>query len=332
MRQADPSSPTVGPSAAPPVSASAPSGGLVVPAGAAQPGSVILVRGPVDVYGTVHGDVLTVFGDVVVHPGARVEGNAASLFGHATRADVAAPRGLFEGTSPGAVAPPTLATTLGMPLGWFLLLAALGAAVATRADRQLRAVRELVEQHPARALAVGVAGQLLVAPALVVLVAALAATLVGIVVVPLAVVIYIAAAAGLAVLGFLAAATVLGRALMARTGRDGALPTRSPAPILLGLGVFLALWMVAGALGSVPGATLVARTLAVAVTWIGLSAGFGAALLTRAGTHTGRRRSTGAADTLVTERGVIPVWQTPTPIATLVAARPSAAVPGARPE
>ncbi|HEY0777292.1 MAG TPA: hypothetical protein VGD56_04920 [Gemmatirosa sp.] len=320
--------------AAPAASVVAPSGGLVVPAGVAQPGSVILVRGPIDVYGTVHGDVLTVFGDVVVHPGARVDGNAASLFGHATRADAPAnaTQTATAAQSAGPVAPPTLAAALGMPLGWFLLLGALGAAVATRADRQLRAVREVVEQHPARALAAGVAGQLLVVPALVVLVAALAATIIGIVAVPLAIVVYAVAAAGLATLGFLAAAAVLGRALIARARDGGALPARSPAPVLLGLGIVLGLWMVAGAVSRVPGATLVAHTLAVAVTWIGLSAGFGASLLTRAGTHAGRRRAAGRNDTLVADRGVVPVWQTPTPIATLVAARPSASVPAGRPQ
>lgn len=314
----------------------APSGALVVPAGATQTGSVILVRGPVDVYGTVHGDVLTMFGDVVVHPGAHVDGAATSLFGHATRADGANAGRLGVG-APGVTAPPpTLAAALGVPLSWFLLLAALGAAVATRADRQLRAVRELVEQHPTRALGVGIAGQLLVAPALVLLVVALSATIVGIVAVPLAIVVFVAVAAGLATLGFLATAAVLGRATLGRAGRGGAgLPARSPAPVFVGLSVLLVLWLLAGALGGgAPIVVLATRTLAVATTWIALSAGFGAALLTRAGTTAGRpRRTAGAADTLVTERGIVPAWQTPTPIATLAAARPpaaSASVPAGR--
>ncbi|GJG85253.1 hypothetical protein tb265_04340 [Gemmatimonadetes bacterium T265] len=314
-----------------PTAESAPSGGLAVPAGVTQPGSVILVRGPVDVYGTVKGDVLTIAGDVVVHPGAHVDGTVASLLGHATRLDRTS--AAIPDASAAPAVPPTLAAALGVPFGWFLLLAALGAAVATRADRQLRAVRELVEQHPARALGAGIAGQLLVVPVLVLIAAALAATLIGIVAIPLAVVVFIAAAAGLATLGFLAAAAVLGRALIARTpaGSAAAAP-RSPRPVLFGLGAFLALWLLAGALAGVPGAALVTRTLAVAATWLALSAGFGAALLTRAGTATGRRRAgtAGVADTLVTERGVVPAWQTPTPIATLVAARSSASVPTGR--
>lgn len=346
VRQVVPPSPTSPPAA--PAAESAPSRGLAVPAGAAQSGSVILVRGPVDVYGTVHGDVLTVIGDVVVHPGAHVDGTAASLFGRATRLDIPARDGgrlgvAASGATTVPATPPTLAAALGVPFGWFLLLAALGAAVATRADRQLRAVRELVEQHPARALGAGVAGQLLVAPALMLLVIALAATIVGIVAVPLAVVVFAAAAAGLATLGFLAAAAVLGRALIGRAliarthtpGRNAgrpAPPARSPVPVLLGLGVFLALWLLAGALAGVPGAALVARACAVAATWIALSAGFGAALLTRAGTNAGRRRVPAAPDTLVTDRGVVPAWQTPTPIATLVAGQPSTSVPAGRRE
>lgn len=310
-----------------PTAESAPSGGLAVPAGTTQPGGVILVRGPVDVYGTVHGDVLTVFGDVVVHPGAHVDGAAASLFGHATRLDVPV-HGTGSGATPGTIAtPPTLAAALGVPVSWFLLLAALGAAVATRADRQLGAVRELVEEHPTRALGVGVAAQLLVAPALVLLVVALSATIIGIVVVPLAIVVFVAVAVGLGMLGFLATAAVIGRATVGRARAGGtAPPGRSPVPVLVGLTVFLVLWLLAGALARVPVAALVTRTLAVGATWIALSAGFGAALLTRAGTNAGRRRRTSsAADTLVTERGIVPAWQTPTPIATLAAARPRAA-------
>lgn len=312
----------------------APSGGVVVPAGSAPPGSVILVRGPVDVYGTVHGDVLTIAGDVVVHPGARVDGTVASLLGHTTRLDT--PAGAAS-TAPAATSsadtPPALAAAVGVPLGWFLLLAALGAAVATRAGRQLQAVREEVEQHPVRALGAGLAGQLLVTPALVLIVVALCATIIGIVAVPLAVVLFAVAVAGLATLGFLAAAAVLGRALSPRA--RAAASARAPAAVLVGLGVFLALWLLAGALAGVarvPGAALAARALALAATWVAASAGFGAVLLTRAGTRTGARTGARARrdptpDTLVTERGVVPAWQTPTPIATLAAARPRAATP-----
>lgn len=311
--------------------ATAPSGGLAVPAGTTQPGSVILVHGPVDVYGTVHGDVLTLTGDVVVHPGAHVDGTVASLFGHTSRLDVSPGRPLAtrsgSATSDASVStPPTLATTLGVPLGWFLLLGALGAAVATRADRQLRAVRELIEQHPARALGAGIAGQLLVVPALVLLIVALTATIVGVLAVPLAIVLFVAVVAGLATLGFLATAALIGRAVLARRARGSggrvAPPARSPGPVLLGLGVVLTLWLVAVVLAGVPGVALLTRTLAVAVTWIALSAGFGATLLTRAGTQGVRRRAPAASDTLVTERGVVPAWQTPTPIAALSRSRP----------
>ncbi len=306
----------------------APSGGLVVPPGVTPPGSVILVRGPVDVYGTVHGDVLTLSGDVVVHPGAHVDGTAASLLGRTTRLDTPAAAGLgFATSAPGT--PPTLAAAFGVPVAWFVLLGALGAVVARRADRQLRAVRELVEQHPGRAVGAGIAAQLLVSPALVLLVVALSATLIGVVLVPLAIVVYIAAAAGLATLGFLAMATVLGRALafrnVAPSGGRSARVDGSPFPVLVGLAAFLVVWLLPVVLTGVPVAALVARTLAVATTWLALSAGLGAALLTRAGTQLGRRRARPtASDMLVTDRGTVPAWQTPTPIATLVAARPTA--------
>lgn len=166
-----------------------------------------------------------------------------------------------------------------------------------------------------------------------IVVAALAVTVVGVLAVPLVVVAYVLAAAGLLTLGFLAAAFVLGRWVggeRARAGRPRAAAARSASLRALGVGLalFFVVWMLAALLGAVPAAALFVRAAAVAVTWLAVTAGFGAALLARGGRGAARPiRAAAAADDA---RGGVPVWQTPTPISGVVAARrPLAATPTA---
>jgi hypothetical protein len=181
-------------------------------------------------------------------------------------------------------------------------------------------------------VAAGIAGQLALVPGLVILVAALAVTVVGVLAVPLVVVAYVLAGAGLLTLGFLAAAFVLGRWLAgSRTaaGRPRAAADRGASVRALGAGLalFFGLWMPVAFLGAVPAAGLIVRAAAVAFTWLAVTAGFGAALLSRGGR--GVRRPVRGERSADDGRG-IPVWQTPTPISGVVAARrPLAATPTA---
>src|SRR3954467_11556448 len=57
-------------------------GDLVVPAGSTTSGSVMVIRGNLDVYGNVDGAATAVLGDVIVHEGGRVRGGAVALMGH----------------------------------------------------------------------------------------------------------------------------------------------------------------------------------------------------------------------------------------------------------
>ena len=57
-------------------------GDHVVPAGTTTSGSVLVVRGNLDVYGNVDGAATAVGGDVIVHEGGRVRGGAVALMGH----------------------------------------------------------------------------------------------------------------------------------------------------------------------------------------------------------------------------------------------------------
>src|SRR5690349_1690461 len=47
-------------------------GGRTIPAGTVVAGPVAVAGGPLHVYGTVNGDAISIGGDVIVHPGARI--------------------------------------------------------------------------------------------------------------------------------------------------------------------------------------------------------------------------------------------------------------------
>jgi hypothetical protein len=235
-----------------------------------------------------------------------------------------------------AARPRTPVNAAGVTLAWFAVLLVLGLGLLAGASTQLDAVAGALENAPGRAVAVGVAGQLALAPGLVILFAALGVTVIGLVAAPLAIVAYVLAAAGLLTLGFLAAAFVLGRWVTggrAVAGRPRATAARGASLRALGVGIalFFAVWMAVALVGGVPVAGLFVRAAALAVTWLAVTAGFGAALMSRGGRQAGRPaaaspRGTAGGDAL----GGVPVWQTPTPITGVVSARrPRAATPTA---
>lgn len=333
-----------GPAAAP----GAQSGGLIVPAGA-HTEDIVLLRGPVDVYGTVDGDAMTLSGDVVVHPGGRVVGDALSAFGKVRVLPGATVTGTVRsGVTEATPADKTVAPVSAQPadtwhaiklvLGWLTILVVIGLGVLVTASPYLDGVAEAFEGSFARALGVGIIGQMLVLPALLALVVGLTLTLVGILAIPLAIVAFVIATAGLVTLGFLAVAFVTGRSILGGERgptRRRATSARGEALTALGLGVcvYLAVWIASAALTSVPSVAVILRTVAFATTWVAATAGFGAALISRAGTRSESARRA-AADRGPAERSPyqsgVPGWQTPTPVSGVVAARRPTAAPPAR--
>lgn len=313
-------------------------GNRVVPAGQESAGTVAVVRGDIDVFGTVAGDAIAIDGDVVVHPGGHVRGNALAAMG-----DVRADGGVVDGEMRslqgpvGAVAhrvpraaaravalSPAAATYLALKLslGWTVMLALIGIGVLLFAERYLEGVVETIEGAFSRAFWFGVAGELALLPALLVLVVALAITVIGILLIPFGVFAFGLAAAGLATLGFLAVAQVTGGAVL--RGRTRAAVTErgeSLRALVTGVVAYTGLWVIAAAFTWSPIVGGVLRGLAFAVSWAAVTVGFGAALLSRAGT----RRAASTAAAITPQSASLPVgppdWQTPTPVAGVVAAR-----------
>lgn len=313
--------------------------GLVVPAGT-HVEDVVVLHGPVDVYGIVDGDAILASGDLVVHPGGRIAGDAISAFGKVQVLPGASVAGSVRSGAGGTVAPakdavapvkaPVADTWHGIKLvlGWLTILLVIGAGVLVTASPYLDGVAEAFEGSFGRALGVGILGQMLALPALLVLIVALALTVVGILGIPLAVVAYVIACAGLLTLGFLAVAFVTGRSILGgergpKRRRATSARGEAVAALAVGISVYLALWLASAALTTVPAIAVVLRTVALAVTWVAATAGFGATLISRAGTRSEAARA--AAGSSGGARGpqpsAVPGWQTPTPVHGVVAAR-----------
>ncbi|MDF1501603.1 polymer-forming cytoskeletal protein [Roseisolibacter sp. H3M3-2] len=320
-------------------------GALTVPAGTTT-GGVVVLQGDVDVQGTVEGDVVALRGDVTVRSGARVTGNAVSVLGDVRVIPGGTVAGDAESFSQepawsrvgegGAAATASPWRGLTLTLGWLAILLLIGIGVLVSGSTYLDGVADTLQRSVGRAIAAGLVGQLLVLPALVTMVLLLVVTVVGILAVPLAVVALILAVAGLLTLGFLAVSFVTGRAIAGAPGDWKATAARGEAlrALTVGLLVYLALWIAAAALQGLPMVAFVVRVAALGLTWVAATAGFGAALLSRAGTHTGGTPAGGAGrravGTVPAERDGVPVWQTPTPIGGIVAARRPTAVPPPR--
>ncbi len=283
-------------------------------------GTIAVANGNLDVFGTIDGDAVALGGNVRVHNGGHVTGDAWSAGGSVVidggvvdgeRRSVALPR--YTGMSRAARPPLTVWQALKLAVGWFAVLAIIGIGVMIFADANLDGVVTELERGFARSFWIGVAGQLLALPGLLMVVVGLAITVLGLLLVPFAIVAYIVAAAGLVTLGFLAAARVFGGGLAPDDG------TASPRGVhlralFIGLIAFLALWAAAALFSHTPAVGSVLRVVAVLLTWVAATAGLGATISSRAGTHrsTGRPAKAGGDELS---------WQTPTPVTGVAASR-----------
>jgi hypothetical protein len=151
--------------------------------------------------------------------------------------------------------------------------------------------------------------------ALALLCVGLALTSLGALLIPFALVAYILAAAGLVTLGLLAIARIAGGTVLgADEGGLGAHRTAALRSMVYGLLLLMIPWFAAGALSWSPKLELVARMVAVAVTWVAATAGLGAAVISRGGV---RRTTAPAAQRALNTAS----WATPTPVAGVTAAR-----------
>ena len=300
-------------------------GSKVVAAGTTVVGPLVVAGGDLTILGTVQGSAVAIAGDIVIAPEGRVTGDAIAAFGSVrnqgrvegtarnyTGTFGESMRALFGGekVEPAAPRSPTA-----LALGWFAVILLIGLGILVFASPYMNGVVDVLEQSFWRSFVTGIVGEMGVVPAALILVIGLAITVLGVLLIPFAVVALVLAVLGLAALGFVAVARLTGEGLSG--GRSLRLSERGGAlrGLIIGLVLYMGLWLVAAVLNDVPVAGMVLRLLAMTVTYVAVTAGFGAALLSRGGT----RRDAAVAQ--APAPAMEAAWQTPTPITGVVAAR-----------
>ncbi|HET7598978.1 MAG TPA: hypothetical protein VFK09_01725 [Gemmatimonadales bacterium] len=257
-------------------------------------GHLLVLEGNANVYGRLLGNLVSVDGNVVVHPGGVVSGDILALRG--TVRDGGGEIGGEVRTLSAAAVPPAPAqaelsalarTGLNAAgiMGVFLTLLTLGAGLVLFARPNLEVVSDTVSHSFGRSFVTGLLGQILLLPTFGMLVVGLVLSVAGILLLPFAVVVY-----GLFVIvgvvgGYLAVAHAVGETFVRRRMARGVVvgSPNSYRYLLTGLLGLFALWAAWALFGWVPIAGDLVRGAAVLVTWLLATAGFGAALLSRAG-------------------------------------------------
>ncbi len=266
--------------------------------------------GDVDVRGVVLGSAVALFGDLTVHENAIVEGDAVSLMGDLTlrdgsvvRHDAVAVRGQVrveggrvEGSivsgsgksgswrideeNEGRVEPQEPRSRWESLLGVLIaaaMLSVFGIVAAAALPTRLDTVVRRLEAGVGRAFLAGLFLELGFVPILLLLVLSLVLTVLGILLIPFAVVALPALYLVLGLLGWFATAALVGRGV---TGDHTDERRSLMRAVSVGTGILLLPFALAAALPDFAG-WLVA--LAVSITWVAVTAGFGAAVLSRAG-------------------------------------------------
>jgi len=198
----------------------------------------------------------------------------------------------------------------------------LALVVLMSAQDPLEAVARAAERDISASFWVGLLWQALAVPIVLTLSLLLAVTIILIPAIPIAVLAWALAYAGAFTLGLFAVTLVVGRALLRRstTHDRGALLSS----LMCGMIVLAAVWFGAAFLVTVPVIGILARLLALALTWVAATVGLGAVVRSRVGTLPEHIE--------VTTETSIPSWQTPTPVFGVVAARRPTPVSTSTPE
>jgi hypothetical protein len=257
---------------------------------------LLVVEGDADVYGTLRGNLVTVDGDVVVHRGGLVSGDILTLGGEVRDrggeigGEVRAlPTAILQGTAraqPETLSPlqNVLRRVAGV-LGVFLTLSVLGFGLVLFGRQNLEIVSDTVSHSFGRAFITGLLGQILVLPTFGMLVVGLILSVAGILLLPFAVAVFAMLVVVGVVGGYLAVAHALGETYTRRRMAQGIVigSPNSYRYLLVGLLALASLWAAWALFGWVPVAGSIMWGAAFFVTWLLGTAGFGAALLSRAG-------------------------------------------------
>lgn len=261
------------------------------------PGHLLIVDGTTDVYGRLGGNLVAVRGDVVIHPGAVVAGDVLTL-GGVVRDEGGEIGGEVRSlASTNLLAPPTQPKPAQLSpfqsilyrgagvVGVFLTLMVLGFGLVMFGRPNLEIVSDTVSHSFGRAFLTGLLGQILLLPTFGMLVVGLILSVAGILLLPFAVAVFAMLAVVSIVGGYLAVAHAMGETYTRRRMALGVVigSPNSYRYLLVGLTALGCLWLAWALFGWVPVAGSIIWGAAFFVTWLLGTAGFGAALLSRAG-------------------------------------------------
>ena len=259
-------------------------------------GHLLVVDGNADVYGTLRGNLVTVKGDVVVHPGGVVTGDILSLGGEVRdrggeiggevrtlRSAILMPAGQAQSEQLTPIQ--SVLRRLAGVLGVFLTLSVLGFGLVMFGRQNLEVVSDTVSHSFGRAFVTGLLGQILLLPTFGMLVVGLILSVAGILLLPFAVAVFAMLVVVGVVGGYLAVAHAMGETYTRRRMALGVIigSPNSYRYLLVGLVALASLWAAWALFGWVPVAGSIVWGAAFFISWLLGTAGFGAALLSRAG-------------------------------------------------
>lgn len=170
------------------------------------------------------------------------------------------------------------ARSVGLATGWLVIVALVGFVLMAFGADKLEVVIRTMQQGVGKSLGSGLLGQLAIVPGAIAVVALLAATLIGVLLIPLGLVAFMFIVAGIAMFGFIAVATMTGSAIT-RNAEDETANGAMLRSFLTGTALYLGLWLVTAALSGIPLLGAMLESFAAAVTFIAVTTGFGAVLL-----------------------------------------------------
>jgi hypothetical protein len=254
-------------------------------------GHVVVLKGDAEVHGRIEGNLVTLDGDITLHPGASIIGDVLAIGGKVHRdggsvtgaiQELAAAELLPAGPPP-SVAVLTMRRFAGLA-GVLLTLAVLGFGLVTFGRPNLEIVSDTISHSFGRSFLVGLLAQVLVLPTFGMLVVGLVLTVAGALLVPFAVAVYALLVIVAVLGGVLAVAHAMGETVTRRQMARGLVVSpNSYRYLMTGLGGLAALWLAWALVGWVPVAGGVIFALAMLGTWLTGTIGFGAALLSRGG-------------------------------------------------
>ncbi len=260
-------------------------------------GHLLVVDGNADVYGTLRGNLVTVKGDVVVHPGGVVAGDILTLGGEVRDRGGEIGGEVRTLQSASILSPATRAESEKLTpvqsvlrrvagvLGVFLTFSVLGFGLVMFGRQNLEVVSDTVSHSFGRAFVTGLLGQILLLPTFGMLVVGLILSVAGILLLPFAIAVFAMLVVVGVVGGYLAVAHAMGETYTRRRMALGVVigSANSYRYLLVGLVALASLWAAWALFGWVPVAGSIVWGAAFFTSWLLGTAGFGAALLSRAG-------------------------------------------------